>query len=83
MENKPMTVRDVVEQIVNDLGVIEVKMCDIERYGIPIGRAIAGLNQVLAAWDAQEKEEKQEQNGEEPEVKLELLSAEDAEEDNG
>lgn len=75
MENKSMTVRQVVEQIVKDLGAIEVRMTDINRYGIPIAQAIAGLNEVIKAWDMQEAQEKTAQAGqEEPEFKLELLS---------
>lgn len=81
-ENKGMTVRQVVDQIVKDLGAIEVRMSDIERYGIPIGRAIAGLNEICKAWDMQEAQEKAEQEKaaqedqdgqEEPEFKIDLV----------
>lgn len=57
-----MTVRDVIEQIIKDLGSVEVRMSDIDRYGIPIARAINGLKEVCNAWDreAQETQEEQE-----------------------
>lgn len=58
MENQGMTVREVVEQIINDLGAIEVRMIDMERYGFPIARAINGLKEVCKAWDMQEAQEK-------------------------
>lgn len=79
-ENQGMTVRQVVEQIVKDLGAIEVRMSDIERYGIPIARSIAGLNEICKAWDMQEAQEKAAQE-EEPEVEMKLVPMEEVPEE--
>lgn len=80
--NQSMTVRQVVEQIIGDLGKIEVRMIDLDRYGIPIARAIAGLQEICKAWDMQEEQEKASQDGqEESEIKLELVSAEEVPEE--
>lgn len=73
-ENQGITIRQVVEQIIADLGKIEVRMSDIDRYGIPIARSIAGLNEICKAWDMQEAREKAAQEEqEEPEFKVELV----------
>ena len=76
METKEMTIKEVMRMIINDLGSIEVLMKDYERYGVPIARAIMGLNEVYKFMESVEAQAMQ-ATQDEPEVKLELVSAEE------
>lgn len=52
-----MTVREVVEQVVKDLGNINVPVSQMQNIGVPIAQAIQGLNAVIQAWDEADKPE--------------------------
>lgn len=69
-----MTVRNVVEMVVSDLGNISVPVSQMSAIGVPIARCVDGLNAVLQAWDEDEKK-KQEAQPDEPEIKLEVVPA--------
>lgn len=81
MEEKSMTVRDVVEQVKKELGEISVPVAQMQGIGIPIARAIEGLTVVLKAWDEAEKKDKEEENKFEI-TDLHVEPADDAEEQN-
>ena len=51
MEQKVMTVREVVEGVIDELGKINIPVTMMESIGFPIARSIANLKQVCAAWD--------------------------------
>ena len=70
-----MTVREVVEQVITDLGNISVPVAQMPNIGIPIAQAIQNLCDVVRAWDDDEKKEKEENTDEEPEMSLDLVPA--------
>lgn len=70
MENQ-MTARQVVDLVIDSLGKIEVRMIDIDRYGIPIARAIAWLNEICKVWDREAREAQ-----EKPEITMEMVPEE-------
>ena len=72
-----MTVREVVEAVAKDLGNISVPLNKMESIGFPIEQARQNLGAVLQAWDEEQKQAQQE----EPEVKLEVVPAEDVPEE--
>lgn len=74
-----MTVREVVEQVKKNLGEINVPVAQMQSIGFPIARAIDGLNAVLQAWDEEDKQNQKQP--EEPEVKFEVVPAEDVPEE--
>jgi len=79
-----MTVREVVELVRNDLGNISVPVSQMTTIGVPIARAIDGLNAVIQAWDEEdkqnrEKQETQEQsNPDEPTFTFDVIPEDDA-----
>ena len=75
-----MTVREVVEQVAKDLGNINVPVSQMQNIGVPIVQAIQGLNAVIQAWDEEDKK-KQEAKPDEPEIKLEVVPAEEVPEE--
>lgn len=82
MENKGMTVQEVVEQVISELGGINVPVNQLESIGIPIARAISGLKVCVDAW----KQSEQAAQEEEPKVEMKLVPAEEVpeeERDNG
>lgn len=76
-----MTVREVVEQVKKDLGEINVPVAQMQAIGFPIAQAIDGLNAVLQAWDEEDKQKTEQAKPEEPEVKLEVVPAEEVPEE--
>lgn len=74
-----MTVREVVEQVKKGLGEINVPVAQMQSIGFPIAQAIDGLNAVLQAWDEEDKQNQKQP--EEPEVKLEVVPAEEVPEE--
>ena len=48
-----MTVRDLIEKVVNDLNNVEIPLCLIFKIGIPIAQSIENLKLVLDAWNNQ------------------------------
>ena len=76
-----MTVREVVEQVITDLGNISIPLAKMESIGFPIERARQNLGAVIRAWDEEDKQKKEQVNPEEPEVKFEVVPAEDVPEE--
>lgn len=76
-----MTVREVVELVRNDLGNISVPVSQMTTIGVPIARAIDGLDAVLKAWDEEDKQKTEQAKPEEPEMKLEVVPAEEVPEE--
>ena len=69
-----MTVKEIVETVIKDLGGINVPVSQLNSVGMPIARAIQGLHLCVQAWD--EEAAKQAQDDDDG-VKLEVVSAED------
>lgn len=72
-----MTVREVVEQVMTDLGNISVPVAQMQSIGFPIAQAVQNLGVVIKAWDEDEKKKQEEQPAEEPEIKLEVVPADE------
>ena len=78
-----MTVREVVVQVITDLGNISVPVAQMQNIGIPIAQAVQNLDAVVRAWDEEEKKEKeQEENADEPEMSLDLVPADEVPEED-
>lgn len=79
-----MTVREVVELVRNDLGNISVPVSQMTTIGVPIARAIDGLDAVLKAWDDEDKQNRKKQetqeqsNPDEPKISFEVIPEDDA-----
>lgn len=55
-----MTVKEVVENVIKELGAIPVPVNQMESIGFPIARSIQGLNSCIDAWNEEEAKEQQE-----------------------
>ena len=58
METK-MTAKDILKDVLNILSGIKVPMTEIETIGIPVGRAINGIQICVGAMERAEQEEAQ------------------------
>lgn len=76
-----MTVREVVEHVMTDLGNISIPVAQTQSIGIPIMQAIQNLGAVIKAWDEEDRKNQEEQPAEEPEIKLEVVPADEVPED--
>ena len=65
METKQMTVLEVLEITVRDLGGINIPVGMIQQVGMPIGQAIGNLNECIRALREAEQAEQQEAQGDE------------------
>lgn len=74
-----MTVREIVETVIKDLGSINVPVGQLNSIGMPIARAIQGLQMCVNAWN--EEEAKQAAQAQEDDVKLEVVPAEEVPEE--
>ena len=73
-----MTVREVVELVRNDLGNISVPVSQMTTIGVPIARAIDGLDAVLKAWDEEDKQKEEQSNPNEPKFSFDVIPEDDA-----
>lgn len=66
MDNQ-MTVKDVLNDVIKLLNGINIPVSMVETVGIPVARAINGINLCINAFDEQEKAKQAEQ---EPEIEI-------------
>lgn len=56
-ENKELTVRDVLKDVIDILGGIMVPVKEVNNIGMPIARAINGIQMCLDSFDRAEAEQ--------------------------
>ena len=79
--NKPTTVKDVLEDVKAILGNISIPATQIESIGIPVAKAINGIKVCIDVFNREEELDRQQQEAqEEPEIEIVPVeeSAEDA-----
>lgn len=59
MEPKEMTMKDILKDVLKMLNDIKIPMSEIETIGIPVGRAINGIQICVDAIEKAEQEEAQ------------------------
>ena len=69
-----MTVREIVETVIKDLGGINVPVSMLDNIGIPIARAIQGLQLCVDAWNEDDAKQDQKLSEDNDDVQLELVS---------
>lgn len=74
-----MTVKEIVENVITDLGNINVPVSQLNSIGMPIAHAIQGLRLCVNAWN--EEEAKQAAQAQDDGVKLEVVPAEEVPEE--
>lgn len=76
-----MTVREVVEQVIEDLGKVSVPVSQMEDIGFPVARSISALKSVVQAWDEEDAAKAKQE--EEPVIELVAEPAEGEENADG
>lgn len=76
-----MTVREIVEMVIKDLGSIDVPVNRLNSVGVPIANAIQGLQLCVQAWDEEEAKQAAQAQEDDDDVKLEVVPAEEVPEE--
>ena len=66
----PMTIKDVLTDIRNQLNEIKIPVSQIENIGIPVARAINGIQLCIDTFQQAESGQGQEPKEDEPEIEL-------------
>ena len=72
-----MTVKEIVETVITDLGNINVPVSQLNSIGVPITHAIRGLQLCVQAWDEEAARQAEQAQEDDDGVKLEVVSVED------
>ena len=72
-----MTVKEIVESVITDLGSINLPVSMLDSVGAPIKHAILGLQLCVQAWDEEAARKAEQAQEDDDDVKLEVVSAED------
>lgn len=70
MEPKEMTMKDILKDVLKMLNDIKIPMSEIETIGIPVGRAINGIQICVNAIEKAEQEEAQKAQEAQPVIEL-------------
>ena len=76
-----MTVKEIVEIVIRDLGNINVPVNMLDGVGMPIARAIQGLQMCVNAWNEEDAKQAAKAQDEDDDVKLEIVPAEEVPEE--
>ena len=77
-----MTVKEIVEKVIVDLGNVNVQVSQLNSIGMPIAHAIQGLQLCVQAWDEEAARKAEQAQEEDDGVKLEVVPAEDMTEED-
>lgn len=76
-----MTVKEIVETVITNLGRINVPVSMLDSVGMPIAHAIQGLQLCVQAWDEEAARQAEQAQEEDDGVKLEVVPAEEVPEE--
>ena len=76
-----MTVKEIVEKVIEDLGNVNVPVSQLNSVGMPIAHAIQGLQLCVQAWDEEAARQAAQAQQEDDDVKLEVVPAEEVPEE--
>lgn len=76
-----MTVKEIVETVIEDLYSIKLPVSQLDSVGMPIKHAIQGLQLCVQAWNEEEVKQAAQAQEDDDDVKLEVVPAEEVPEE--